>query len=551
MSNSTNSLLRQQLAKFVPDPRTLRALEQIIDNSMELTPENLQNVNIAASNAAAAANEAIALILQLASETATNTSVIDVKANDALSQVANLKNATLINNATNESKINEALGLLGDISKSLALLASSPVIQNNNSTKTDYVEFATLAPIPAHKTGNLFWNNEDETLNSQLADSATLKVGHALLYHAKNDTAGTLNIGTPVMFSGTVGASGKLKCVKAVANGTYPSEYMMGVMLNTTATNVFGYVVQFGLIRGFDTSGTPYGEVWADGDLLYFSATTAGAWTKNKPAAPNINVPVAVVVNAASGGSGSIFVRMEISEELRHLQDVYISGGIPANNDMLVYVLANNRWENKTPSQTRDALGLGTGSPVNGSLLIGNGGTGEFDTANLGAGTNIAVTNGAGSVSVAFTSYAAPSNNDALIYVSANNRWENKTPSQTRDALGLGTGSPVNGSLLIGNGGTGEFDTALLSAGSNIDITFGAGSISIALDSTILLTEVIATDISGDLTNTSTSLMSSTATLTNGAGVSVGTLTNAPAAGNPTKWVAINDNGTTRYIPAW
>jgi hypothetical protein len=26
---------------------------------------------------------------------------------------------------------------------------------------------------------------------------------------------------------------------------------------------------------------------------------------------------------------------------------------------------------------------------------------------------------------------------------------------------------------------------------------------------------------------------------------------NAPAAGNPTKWIPIDDNGTTRYIPAW
>ena len=29
------------------------------------------------------------------------------------------------------------------------------------------------------------------------------------------------------------------------------------------------------------------------------------------------------------------------------------------------------------------------------------------------------------------------------------------------------------------------------------------------------------------------------------------TMTNAPVAGNPTKWVAINDNGTTRYLPLW
>jgi hypothetical protein len=39
--------------------------------------------------------------------------------------------------------------------------------------------------------------------------------------------------------------------------------------------------------------------------------------------------------------------------------------------------------------------------------------------------------------------------------------------------------------------------------------------------------------------------------LTDGAGSGAGTLTSAPASGNPTKWIGINDNGTTRYVPAW
>lgn len=39
--------------------------------------------------------------------------------------------------------------------------------------------------------------------------------------------------------------------------------------------------------------------------------------------------------------------------------------------------------------------------------------------------------------------------------------------------------------------------------------------------------------------------------LSNGAGAAAGTLTNAPSAGNPTKWIPINDNGTIRYCPAW
>lgn len=48
-----------------------------------------------------------------------------------------------------------------------------------------------------------------------------------------------------------------------------------------------------------------------------------------------------------------------------------------------------------------------------------------------------------------------------------------------------------------------------------------------------------------------TTLLATSVALTNGAGASAGTLTNAPAAGNPTKWIPISDNGTTRYIPAW
>jgi hypothetical protein len=46
-------------------------------------------------------------------------------------------------------------------------------------------------------------------------------------------------------------------------------------------------------------------------------------------------------------------------------------------------------------------------------------------------------------------------------------------------------------------------------------------------------------------------LMATSAALANGAAAAAGTLTNAPAAGNPTKWISINDNGTIRKIPAW
>jgi hypothetical protein len=53
------------------------------------------------------------------------------------------------------------------------------------------------------------------------------------------------------------------------------------------------------------------------------------------------------------------------------------------------------------------------------------------------------------------------------------------------------------------------------------------------------------------LTLGSTTLLTTSVSLTNGAAAATGTLTNSPSAGNPTKWIPINDNGTTRYIPAW
>jgi hypothetical protein len=39
--------------------------------------------------------------------------------------------------------------------------------------------------------------------------------------------------------------------------------------------------------------------------------------------------------------------------------------------------------------------------------------------------------------------------------------------------------------------------------------------------------------------------------LTNNAGAAVGTLNNSPAAGDPTKWLKIDDNGVTRRFPTW
>lgn len=57
--------------------------------------------------------------------------------------------------------------------------------------------------------------------------------------------------------------------------------------------------------------------------------------------------------------------------------------------------------------------------------------------------------------------------------------------------------------------------------------------------------------VNGALSINSATMLRTYTAFTNGAGAAAGTLANAPVAGNPTKWIPINDNGTTRYIPAW
>lgn len=58
--------------------------------------------------------------------------------------------------------------------------------------------------------------------------------------------------------------------------------------------------------------------------------------------------------------------------------------------------------------------------------------------------------------------------------------------------------------------------------------------------------------IGGELTTSGGAVFHITSTsLTDGVGAAAGTLSNAPVAGNPTKWIAIKDNGIIRYIPTW
>lgn len=182
------------------------------------------------------------------------------------------------------------------------------------------------------------------------------------VFYAKSSYVGTIKKGEACMFSGSVGASGVLTFTKAVSDGSVPHEYLMGIAGQDFERNDFGEVYFFGTVRGFRTDGSEktVPETWNDGDLLYMDPAYPGELTNVQPLAPNLHAPIAAVINATSGNSGSIFVRALPGETLGELHDVYASS--PSDGEVLTYVSANNRWE--------PAVAGGVASIVN-ALILG------------------------------------------------------------------------------------------------------------------------------------------------------------------------------------
>jgi hypothetical protein len=156
--------------------------------------------------------------------------------------------------------------------------------------------------------------------------------------------------------------------------------------------------------------------------------------------------------------------------------------------------------------------GTGQTSYINGELLIGNTTGNTLTKATLTAGTGITVTNGTGSITIDAI------NNGTVTSVDASGGTTGMSfsggPITTSGTLTLagtlavangGTGqtSYADGELLIGNSSGNTLSKATLTAGSNITITNGNGSITIA--STAAGGTVTSVDVSGGTTGLTTS----------------------------------------------
>jgi len=230
----------------------------------------------------------------------------------------------------------------------------------------DYIDFDTTNAA-ATQTARLGWDDGEGTLVLGLkGGNVNMPLGEMLYQMCYNGTGSTITKGQVVYISGGQGQRPSVTLALATSDAT--SARTFGVAAEAIANGAEGIVVEFGIVEGLDTSS------YTDGQTLYLSGTTAGAFQTTKPAAPIHMVYVANVIRSHAS-SGRIFVKVQNGYELDEIHDVLITA--PTGGQALVYDGASGLWKN--------TLAVGPTGPTGSTGSTGptgpTGATGDAGTA--------------------------------------------------------------------------------------------------------------------------------------------------------------------------
>ena len=281
-----------------------------------------------------------------------------------------------------------------------------------------YVNY-TPTTAPTYVEGRVFYDSTAHTLNYYNDNSQmSVNIGQEQIVRVRNQTGSTIPDGTVVYVNG---ATGNTPTIALALATSFSTADIIGVTTTSIANNGFGYVTINGLVNGLDTSA------FADGDSVFLSATTPGAYTATEPTRPNYSIQVGVVLRS-SPSVGTLLVSVKIVS----VENTHIIGTVAV-----------------------DQGGTGQTSYTNGQLLIGNTTGNTLTKATLTAGTGVSVTNGAGSITLTNT---APDQTVALTSgtgISVTGTYPNFTVTNTAPSSG-GTVTSVSGTAgrITSTGGT-------------------------------------------------------------------------------------------------
>lgn len=206
---------------------------------------------------------------------------------------------------------------------------------------TDYIDFNTNY-TGATQEGRVNWDSDYGTIDIGLeGGNVQLKAGLDNFYYIKNQSGSTINKGKVVRAAGTLGSSGRILGEYMIADGSIPYFYTLGIAGENILDGEDGYVYEFGLLKGIDTTGSDYSEVWTGGTILYVHPTIPGGLTSVEPTAPNLKIQIAIVIDADS--NGSIFIRPSLRSNLGDLHNLQTTGA--TNGDLISFDSSDNVWK--------------------------------------------------------------------------------------------------------------------------------------------------------------------------------------------------------------
>ena len=194
-------------------------------------------------------------------------------------------------------------------------VTASQVGLGNVTNTSDYAKPLigfTLNNTTVPNVGQVAWNQDENTLDVGL-NGATLQMGQEQLIRVRNNTASTITNGTAVMATGTIGASGRITVAPANINSSNV-KFILGVVTEDIIAGSDGFCTVFGKVRGINTSGSTYGETWADGDTIYVKPSDSGALTNVEPSITQVKLPIAIVIKAHAS-TGTLFIRVTPIDE--------------------------------------------------------------------------------------------------------------------------------------------------------------------------------------------------------------------------------------------
>ena len=172
------------------------------------------------------------------------------------------------------------------------------------------------------------------------------------------------------MAVGTDGNSGHILIDEMVADGSVESKYFLGVLETTVANGGFARVISFGQLDQFNTLGQN-GETWNDGDILWCDPDSDGDFTITEPDGPNLKIPAAIVLNAAT--NGKIQVRVQANEGIHDLYDTKIVNQV--DGDILVWDNTTGVWFNDSTlnvDYTNNVIDITGNLDVSDNVTLGN-----------------------------------------------------------------------------------------------------------------------------------------------------------------------------------